>query len=426
MVDLYERLDINKNATESDIKKGYRKMAMKHHPDKKTGSAEKFKEITEAYEILSDNSKKERYDKFGYESMGDGGGPGGPMGSPFDIFNSMFSQDSGIAEMMGGMGRGMSGFQNFQTGMFDMSDIMGGSMNNPVSDMLNNKYRGNTNKVIKVNITLDELYTGVTKLIKVIKRNKCKNCNGLGHDKKDEIICGDCDGEKMINERIEIRPKLYQTSTYPCNTCKVKGYILKDGCECSKCDGKGYYMKESKYNLKINKGNIDGKEIILKNKGDYIPEIDKTGNLIIQLSELEHQKYKRLNNDLYVEETISLVESLCMDNYKLKYLNDKEIYIKIDELLDPNYIMMIDDKGMPLLVENGDKVIYGNLLIKFKIRYPNYLNKEKKDKIKEILEFVDKTDIDKINDKEIYIMNKYRLIDEQDDREEEQMQCRQQ
>ena len=428
MVDLYKCLDVNKDANETDIKKAYKKMAMKHHPDRKTGSEEKFKEITEAYEILSDSNKRSMYDKFGYDSIKDGGGPGGPGGpnvSPFDIFNSMFSQDSGIAEMMGGMGRGMGGFQNFQTNMFDMSDIMGGAMNNPLSDMLNNKYRdnNNNNKIIKVNITLDELYTGTTKLIKVNKRNKCKKCNGIGHDKKDEIVCGDCNGEKMINKRIEIRPDLYQTSSYPCNSCKMNGYILKTECECSNCSGKGYTIKESKYNLKINKGNIDGKEIILKGKGDYIPEINKTGNLIIQLNELNHNKYQRLNNDLYIEENITLIESLCMDYYKLEYLNNQDIYIKIDKLLDPNYIMIIENKGMPLLVENENDIVYGNLLIKFKIKYPYNLDNEKKIKIKEILGYENKIDVE---DSDTFKMNKYRLIDEEDTREDENVQCMQQ
>ena len=194
-------------------------------------------------------------------------------------------------------------------------------------------------------------------------------------------------------------------------------------CECSNCSGKGYTIKESKYNLKINKGNIDGKEIILKGKGDYIPEINKTGNLIIQLNELNHNKYQRLNNDLYIEENITLIESLCMDYYKLEYLNNQDIYIKIEKLLDPNYIMIIENKGMPLLVENDNNIVYGNLLIKFKIKYPNNLDNEKKIKIKEILGYENKIEVE---DSDTFIMDKYRLIDEEDTREDENVQCRQQ
>ena len=421
MVNLYEILDLDKNADKSDIKKAYRKKAMIYHPDKKTGSEEKFKEITEAYEILSDDKKRNKYDKFGYNSIKEGGGM--PNVSPFDIFNSMFSQDSGISEMMGGMSKGMSGFQSFQSNIFDMSDIMGGSMNNPLSDMLNNKHRGKIDKIVKVNVTLDEFYKGVTKLVKVSKKNMCKSCNGLGHDKKDEKICSMCNGNKTIDRRVEIRPNLYQTTSQPCESCNMKGYIIKEDCYCKKCIGKGYTIKESKYNLKINRGNIDGKEIILKNKGDYIPELNKYGNLIIKLNELNHSKYKRINNDLYVEEEISLVDSLCMDNYNLKYLNNEILSLKINEILDPNYIMIVENKGMPLLVEDSKNIIYGNLLIKFKINYPQYLQIDTKNKIKEIFNFKEH----KIIDDNKYLMKKYKSIDNMDEYDEdEQVQCRQQ
>ena len=421
MKDLYKILDLHKNADKPDIKKAYRKKAMIYHPDKKTGSDKKFKEITEAYEILSDDNKRNKYDKFGYESLKESGGM--PNVSPFDIFNSMFSHDNNISEMMGGVSKGMSGFQSFQSGIFDMSDIMGGSMNNPLSDMLNNKYRGKIDKIIKVNITLDEFYKGTTKLIKVSKKNKCKDCNGIGHDKKNEKICTMCNGNKMIDHRIEIRPNIFQTTSKPCHYCNMTGYILKEEHKCNTCSGKGYTIKESKYNLKINKGNIDGKEIILKNKGDYIPELNKYGNLIIKLNELNHSKYKRINNDLYLEEEISLVDSLCMNNYNLKYLNNEILSLKINEILDPNYIMIVENKGMPLILEDTNNIIYGNLLIKFNIKYPISFQPDILNNLKEIFNFKEQ----KIINNNQYIMNKYKSIDNKDEYDEdEQVQCRQQ
>lgn len=420
MTNLYEILKIDKDASKSDIKKAYRKMAMIHHPDKKTGSEEKFKEITEAYEILIDDEKKNKYDKYGYNFIKEGGMPNV---SPFDIFNSMFGEDNDITNIVNNMSKGISGFQNFQSGIFDMSDIMGGSMNNPLSDMLNNKYNKNINKIVNVDVTLDEFYKGVTKLIKVSKKNKCKECNGIGHDVKDEIICSVCNGKKILEKKYEIRQNLYQTISENCMACDMKGYILKKEHNCKKCSGNGYIIKESKYNLKINRGNIDGKEIILNNKGDYIPKLKKNGNLIIKLREVKHERYKRINNDLYIEENISLIDSLCMENYNLKYLNNEILSLKIDRLLDPNYIMIVENKGMPLLVENTNNILYGNLLIKFIVNYPKYLNNNIKDKIKEIFNY--KKEISK--DIENYEMKKYKQINNiNDEYDEDHVQCRQQ
>ena len=218
MKDLYKLLGVDKSADDNTLKKAYRKLAMKHHPDKKGGDEEKFKDISEAYEILSDSNKRKTYDLGGYEAL-DGGMGSMSTGNPFDIFESMFGSSS-MGGMPGGM-PGMASMGGMGGGIFNLSDMMGG---------MSSGSRGpqNTVRVEKVDVTLDDLYIGATKMVKINTNTKCKHCNAKGYLQNGKQLCGTCQGSKIITETVRMGPMIQQ-SRRPCTACQQKGYTIIPG-----------------------------------------------------------------------------------------------------------------------------------------------------------------------------------------------------
>ena len=391
MKDLYKILGVEKSVDDNALKKAYRKLAMKHHPDK-GGDEKKFKDISEAYEILSDPNKRKTYDLGGYEAL-DRGGAGG--GNPFDIFESMF----GSQGMPGGMAGGMPGMGGMPGGIFNLSDMMGGSMGS-----MGSRGQQNTVRVEKIDVTLDDLYIGATKMVKINTNAKCKHCNAKGYLQNGKQLCGTCQGSKIITETVRMGPMIQQ-SRRPCPTCQQKGYTIIPGYECQKCDTNGVIPQTKRYNLNISKGNVSGKDIQLKGKGDYIPELDVQGDLVIQLQEVGHERFQRKNNDLFTQVDITLEEALCGTTYKLKHLNDKNIYLNIDKIIKPDYIMKVVGKGMPLLTDNG--ILYGDLLIDFNIVFPHRISSEKRKILKKIFNVEDK-----YSDREAEDIEYYKTLEE--------------
>ena len=411
MKDLYEILGVDKNADNNMLKKAYRKLAMKHHPDKKGGDEKKFKDISEAYEILSDPNKRKTYDLGGYEAL-DGSG-GMSTGNPFDIFESMFGS-SGMGGMPGGMGGMPGGMGGMPGGIFNLSDMMGGSMGS--------RGQHNTVRIEKIGVTLDDLYIGATKMIKINTNVKCKHCNAKGYLQNGKQLCDTCQGSKIITETVRMGPMIQQ-SRRPCPTCQQKGYTIIPGYECQKCDTKGVISQTKKYNLNISKGNVSGKDIQLKSKGDYIQELDVQGDLVIQLQEEEHERFQRKNNDLFISVDIPLEEALCGTIYKLKHLNNTDIYLNIDKIIKPNYIMKVIGKGMPLLTDNG--IIYGDLLVHFNLIFPYRLTPEERSALKDIFKIENKYSNKEAHDIEYY-KNIEDLNNEVHEKEAQGVQCAQQ
>jgi DnaJ homolog subfamily A member 2 len=401
MKDLYGLLGVDKNVDDNALKKAYRKMAVKHHPDK-GGDEQNFKDISEAYEILSDQNKRKTYDLGGYDAL-----EGGGMGDPFGAFESMFGSMGGMSSMGGMPGVFMSGGNPFE-------NMMGG--------MGSNRQQNNI-KVHDVEVTLDDLYVGAKKIIKVDCNHKCNDCNGNGYLQNGKQLCDGCQGTKYINQTVRIGPMIQQ-SRRPCHICNQKGYTIISGYECKKCDMKGVIIQTKRYNLNIKKGNVNGKDIDLKGKGDYIPELDIIGDLKIRLREVAHSKFQRKNNDLFIKLELSLEEALCGTTYRLKHLNDKDVYIDIDKIIKPEQIMKCDGLGMPLLTDNG--TIYGNLLINFDIIFPYRLKGEQRDALRKVFDLKDV-----YGDKSTHTIEYYKSIDElNNERDEDDMpqgvQCAQQ
>ena len=386
---LYNVLELDNTANDKEIKKQYKKLAMIHHPDK-GGDPIKFKQITDAYEILSDPDKKEKYDKYGSEKT--------KLHQNDDILNSMFGMGIPInVQDLGDMG-----------GMFN---VFGG-----------NKHK---NKVVNVDITLDDIYTGTQKNISVDISTKCRKCKGNGYLNDGKIICKTCNGNKFVMISQEIGPGIIQQIQVPCNDCNQLGYTIKDDCKCDKCDSTGLRKKKEEYNLNIKKGTYDGKEIVLEKKGDYIKEFNIRGDLIIKIKVIPHEHFISKDNNLFLEQDISLGKALCGGYLNIDYLNNEQLTIDIDKIIKPDYLMKVNGKGIPKLTD--ENIIYGDLIIKFNIEFPDNINNNKIKLLKNIFEIKDE-DIDEnseINNLEYY--ENYENYDENINEEyQENIQCAQQ
>jgi DnaJ-class molecular chaperone len=391
MKNLYDILELDKNANDKEIKKQYKKLAMIHHPDR-GGDSSNFKEISDAYDILSDKEKKESYDKYGSEKK---------MDINDDIFGSMF-----------GMGGGMP------INIHDLSE-MGG-----IGSMFGSK---NKKKIINVEITLDDIYTGTQKNVLVDVSTKCRKCKGNGYLNDGKVICKTCNGNRMVTISQEIAPRIIQQVQVPCKDCNQLGYTIKEDCICDKCDSTGLKKKREEYNLNIKKGSYDGKEIILEKKGDYNKDFDIRGDLIIKIKVIPHEKFIFKDNNLFLEEDISLGKALCGGYLNIDYLNNEKLIVDIDKIIKPNYLMKINGKGIPKL--NDDNLINGDLIIKFNIEFPDNINNNKIKLLKNILDVKDEN-IDKdseINNLEYYENNEENYNENiNEEHYQENIQCAQQ
>jgi len=261
----YKQLEVDKNASEAEIKKAYRKLAVKHHPDK-GGDPEKFKEITRSYEVLSDSDKRAKYDKFGEEGLEDGGGGGDPS----DIFAQFFG---------GGGGRGGGGRSR----------------------------RSKTKDVVQtLKITLEQLYAGTTKKMAITRQVIDK--------KKGVQECRVCDGRGVKVEVVRMGPMIQQMQSQ-CGSCGGKG--------------KSFNTKSEREVLEVHiqKGSSDGHKVPFREKADEHPDAD-TGDVVFVVKEQEHAVFKRKGADLFVERKISLVEALCGVSLELTHLDGRKLLIK--------------------------------------------------------------------------------------------------
>jgi DnaJ-class molecular chaperone len=355
--DYYTLLDISKNADENDIKKAYRKLAMKWHPDKNPNNKEeaekKFKEISEAYEVLSDKDKRGLYDKYGKDGL-NGGNAG--MHDPTDIFRQFF-----------GGGQDM-----FNGGMFNGGqDMFNGGMFNGGGSSKNNKQ----NVIIKeVLLTLKEIYTGVTKNIEIEKNVIMDNNNNICTKNCTEK-CITCNGAGSLNKIQQMGPGFFTQSTIKCHNCDGKGYKIPTS----------YKIKSIKemHNIQFNKGVEEGDQIVFKNKGhfNFIDGRTAFGDVVFVIREIEDSKFKRRKQDLIYTHEISLFEALSGTEFCINNLKGESLRINIDESINNNTIKIIYGEGLPS--KNNPMSKYGNILITFKIAYPTEITEHQKNIIKE-------------------------------------------
>jgi len=350
--DYYEILGVSKGADEQEIKKAYRKMAIKYHPDKNPGdkpAEEKFKEAAEAYEILSDGDKRARYDRFGHQGVGGaasqgGGGFGGGGMSMDDIF-SQFGDIFGQGGFGGGFGFGGQGNGR-------------------------QVHRG-TNLRIKVKLSLEEIANGVEKKIKVNKFVPCKICSGTGAEKGSSFsTCNTCKGAGRVNRITNTILGQMQTAQ-TCPACDGEGKIVAS--KCKTCQGDGITRDEEVISINIPAGVAEGMQLNVAGKGNAAPRGGIPGDLLISIEEAEHAELKRDGNNLYYNCYISFAEAALGTSIEIPTLDGKAKF-KVDPGTQSGKVFRLRGKGLPEV----NSYTKGDLLVDVNVWTPQQLSNEER------------------------------------------------
>ena len=355
--DYYEVLGVSKSADATEIKKAYRKLALKYHPDKNPGdkeAEEKFKEAAEAYDVLSNEEKRHRYDQFGHAGVG-GAGQGGFGGGM--SMDDIFSQ---FGDIFGSFG-GFSGFGGFG----------GGRGSRRVN-------RG-TNLRVKVKMSLQEIATGIEKKIKVKKYVACQHCNGTGaRDGKSYSTCSTCKGSGQVT-RVQntILGAMQTTST--CPTCEGEGKIINE--KCTFCNGEGVLMSEEVISINIPAGVAEGMQLSLSGKGNAARRGGVNGDLIVLIEEEEHPELVRDGNDLLYNVFIGYPEAVLGETVEIPTIEGK-VKVKIEAGTQPGRILCLRGKGLPDVNGYGK----GDLLAKVNVWIPKNLSKDEKKLVEKMRE----------------------------------------
>lgn len=362
--DYYKTLGVEKGANKDEIKKAFRTLAHKYHPDKKGGNADKFKEINEAYSVLSDENKRAQYDQYGDAFSGaSGGGYGGQGGFSGDFGDFDFSQFTQGG--FNGFGQNGAGFE------FDLGDIFGDVFGGNRSRQ---KARGRDISM-DIELSFEEAVFGVERVILIIKTSTCDSCGGSGAEKGSEMIeCKTCNGKGSIRE---MKRTIFGqvATTKVCDSCGGSGKIPK--IKCSVCYGAGILKKQSEIKVKIPAG-IDNGEMIRLSGGGEAVQGGVTGDLYIKVHIKKHPLFRREGRNLLTDLTIKLSQALLGGEYILQTL-DGDITVKIPEGVSFGEILRVKGKGVPY-----DGRSRGDILIKINIVIPRKLSKSAKKVVEEL------------------------------------------
>lgn len=338
--DYYEVLEISKTSTVEEIKKAYRKKAVQYHPDKNPGdksAEEKFKEVAEAYEVLSDEQKRAKYDQFGHEALGGFGGFGGGFSDPFDIFSSF-----------GGFG-GFGGF---------------GSQRGPRTN------RGSDLRV-KVKLSLKDIASGVEKKIKVNKFVACSHCRGTGADGGTAYeTCSTCKGSGVVTRVMNTILGQMQTQS-TCPTCNGEGKTITK--KCSYCSGEGIVREEEVITINIPAGVAEGMQLSMSGKGNAARHGGVNGDLLIVVEEEQHPELFRDDNDVVYNLLLS-VSTAALGGSVVVPTIDGKVKVTIEPGTQPGKVLRLKNKGLPSVNRYGT----GDLLVNISVYIPENLSDSEK------------------------------------------------
>ncbi|MCF0188303.1 MAG: molecular chaperone DnaJ [Bacteroidaceae bacterium] len=356
--DYYDVLGVQKNASEDEIKKAYKKLAIKYHPDRNPDNKEaeeKFKEAAEAYDVLRDPQKRAQYDQFGFNAPGGGAGGGfggfGGFGGGMtmdDIFNMMNQAFGGDSDFGGfsGFGRGGRG---------------GGQRVSRGSDLR-----------LKVRLTLEEEAKGVTKKFKVKKQCTCEHCHGTGSSDGKTETCPQCHGSGVIVQARRTMLGMMQTQTV-CPTCQGEGKIIKN--KCPHCNGEGIKLGEEVVEVKIPAGVGDNMVFTVQGKGNAARHGGIAGDIQVLIQEEPHKTFLREDKNLIYNLLLDIPTAVLGGDVEVPTIDGK-VRIKIDPGTQPGKVLRLRGKGMPAVQGYG----YGNgdEIVNISVYVPETLNKDER------------------------------------------------
>lgn len=351
--DYYEVLGVDKSASDDEIKKAYRKIAIKYHPDRNPGNKEaeeKFKEAAEAYDVLRDPQKRQQYDQFGFDGPqgGFGGGFNGGNMNMDDIF-SMFG------DIFGGHTGGFGGFGGF-----------GGNATTQ-------QYQGSDLR-IKVKLTLQEIATGVTKKFKVHKDITCPDCQGTGcaNGEKPET-CPTCHGSGYTIKSVRSMFGMMQTQA-PCPTCHGEGTVIKN--KCKACGGDGIVKGDEVVEINIPAGVEDGMCVSVRGKGNAGKHNGISGDIQVIIVEEKNDTFERAGQDLYYNLVLDFATATLGGEVEIPTI-DSKMTVKIEPGTQPGKQIRLRGKGLPAV--KGYGYGKGDLIVNVTVYVPKTLTKEEKE-----------------------------------------------
>ncbi|XP_050307409.1 dnaJ homolog subfamily A member 2-like [Anthonomus grandis grandis] len=332
---LYDILGVSRNASDGEIKKQYRKLAKEFHPDKNPEAGDKFKEISYAYEVLSDAKKRQLYDRVGLKGMQEGGHDG--FGGD-DLLSHLFG---------GGLFGGFSGFGG------------GGGRR---------RHRGE-DTVHPLKVTMEDMYNGKTSKLQLSKNVICTSCGGKGNKTgQAPEKCQSCNGCGIKVSYRSLGPGMAQQVQSCCNDCRGSGEFIKEKDRCGTCKGKKVCNETKILEVHVDKGMKHQQKIVFRGEGDQQPDVE-AGDVVIILQQKPHEIFERQDNDLHMKHTISLTEALCGFSFVVHHLDKRDLLIKHPpgQVIKPGDVKIVTGEGMPIYKNPFEK---GNLFITFNIKFP--------------------------------------------------------
>jgi len=342
--DYYKVLGVDKKATQDDVKKAFRKLAHKYHPDKKGGDEQKFKEVNEAYQILSNNKKRAEYDTYGQAFSGAAAGA-----------------------------QGFSGFNAQGFGDVDFGDIFneffGGAQGG------GRRARRGNDISVDIEISFEDAVFGVDRTLVITKTYACEDCSGSGAKKGTEMkSCGTCNGKGKLHEE---RKSIFGTfaTMKDCEDCFGAGSVAKE--KCKECKGMGVKSGQQEIKIKIPAGIRDGEIIRLSGRGEAVPH-GLTGDLYIRIHVSKHSIFTRDGNNLVMDLDIKLSDAILGEEYSIKTL-DGSIKLKVPGGVSIGEVLRVKGKGVPF--SDGKR---GDLLVKLNIQIPKKLSRSAKEAVEKL------------------------------------------
>ena len=353
--DYYEVLGVSKSASEDEIKKAYRKIAIKYHPDRNPGSKEaeeKFKEAAEAYDVLHDPQKRQQYDQFGFNGPAGGGGFGGGFGGGmnmddiFSMFGDIFGGRAG-----GGFGGGF-----------------GGGQRRP------QQHRGSDLR-LKVRLSLSEIANGVTKKFKVRKDITCSHCHGSGAEAGSGTeTCPTCHGSGVITHTTQSIFGMMQTQGV-CPTCGGEGTVIKN--KCHVCGGSGVEKGEEVVEIKIPAGVAEGMIVNVPGKGNAGHRNGISGDIQVFITEEENDTFVRDGNDVIYNLLLDFPTAALSGDVEIPTIEGTRLKVKIDSGTQPGKTLRLRGKGLPAVQGYGRGM--GDLVVNISVYVPKTLSRDEKD-----------------------------------------------
>jgi len=339
----YNILGVDQNASTSEIKKAYKKLSKKYHPDKNPGDKEaekKFVELSEAYEVLQDSEKRKIYDQFGEEGLKNGNNQ---FHNPFDIFAEFFGQ--------------RDPFQDYQS-----------------------QQRKGQAVHLALEVELQDIYKGTEIEMTISRQVICDECHGTGSQNPDDVVtCTSCQGKGIKVVKQMLAPGIFQQMQTVCDKCNGSGKMVKS--KCPVCKGKRVKKEKKPLNVEIEPGTPDQHVLVMEGEGDESPD-HEAADILFHIRTTPHPVFQRKGHDLYMTMNISLLESLAGFEKQLVHLDDSTFTISRDMVTPHGYVQKVVDKGMPHFTDPDQ---FGNLYIEYHVDFPDRVDEKYHADLKKIL-----------------------------------------